>query len=193
MTSDVLTRLIDAYRRELPLYEAVLEAVRAEHEAVEAGRPLGEIIPTLERKRDLLRRIDAIERDVAPERAAWNAGRRPNDAARTADLARLVDRVRDTVRRILEFEARNESAYLRQAGVEGGPGAGVGGGAGADVEERAGRREPVAPPDQRTPHGAPGPRAASGERAPAASPADAVAATVAARAYAAGANAEAGA
>ncbi len=121
MTADTLTRLIDAYRRELPLYEQVLELVRTEHDAIERGRPLGEIIPTLRTKRDLLRRIDAIEREVADDRSRWNAGRRPVDAERTAELARLVDRVRDTVRRILEFEARNESAWLHQGGVEPAP------------------------------------------------------------------------
>lgn len=115
MTPRLVEHLTRTYQRELALYNDVLELVEAEYDSLVRGCPLAEIIPSFERKRDLLRKIEEIDRAIACEKSALESDRRAVPSVETVELARAIDAVRGIVRRIIQLESRNEHELVRQA------------------------------------------------------------------------------
>lgn|GEM_PF-6125173 len=115
MTPRLVEHLTRTYQRELALYSEVLDLVESEYDALVRGRPLADIIPSFERKRDLLQRIERLDRAVAHEKSDLERGRRAVPSIETVDLARTIESVRCIVGKIIDLESRNESELIRQA------------------------------------------------------------------------------
>lgn len=118
MTPRLVERLTKTYQKELVLYREVLGLVESEYQALLCGSPLGEIIPSFERKRDLLRRVEELDRAIAAEKEVLERDRRAVPSVETLELARAIESVRGIVKRIIDLEQRNEDELVRQSAEE---------------------------------------------------------------------------
>jgi hypothetical protein len=117
----IADRLLDAYRRELELYEEILALSRLGLSRARAGRPLPEGHETSVRKRKLLRRLEDLEGSVAPEKKIWRE--RPTEGPRARELSALLDRLTELLREILHTEREMDRWTTEAAGLTGEDGA----------------------------------------------------------------------
>lgn len=110
--TNFVDKLAVVCREQLKLYNRVLELAEEERGALLRCRPLGEIIPSLEEKRSLLRTIETMGTAVAGEKTHYERNKHMLDAGLTGELNETIRTIKQTINRIMEIERLNEQTIL---------------------------------------------------------------------------------
>jgi flagellar biosynthesis/type III secretory pathway chaperone len=106
-------RLLDGLRRQRETYREMAAAAADQQRALEASDMDG-LLAVVERKRALLGRIDAVERDVAPLRGRWEQLRPSTPPALAKEIEDTVVSVRDVLQALVKQEDEGRAALERQ-------------------------------------------------------------------------------
>ena len=112
---DVIARLVLAYRRELELYDEVLDLAHEGVAAVRDARPLRELQAINTRKQARLAEIDAVERAVAADKHTWRTTPRTN--LQSPELQMLLERLTDRIEQILRAERETDRWIVQGAAL----------------------------------------------------------------------------
>ncbi len=112
--NEIAHRLALAYRRQLELYDEVLELARDGVRRVREGRPLHELHAINETKARRLAEIEAVDRAVRLDKETWLRTGRPRGGT---DLDRLLGKLTERIEDILYFERETDRALIEASGV----------------------------------------------------------------------------
>ena len=108
----MVKKLTSVYHEQLALYQKILSLVEQEHNALARCEPLGCIIDSFRMKRDLLNRIETMDRSIAGEKSEYLKYRTSFDPSETSRLNDMLKNIKRMIRQILELEERNERTVL---------------------------------------------------------------------------------
>jgi len=120
MKAAVVAELEAGYRRELVLYNTLLEICRAEAAAPPASSRSAEAIATLRRKAAILSEVGEIEAALSPRKDVWERNR-GRASGSMGELNALLDRIARVLEEILRLEddARRKFAIAEGLGLLG--------------------------------------------------------------------------
>lgn len=111
--SGTVGRLIEAYGRELELYDQVLVLAREAMEVVRDGRPLRELHAVNQKKKERLDEVASIETEISRDKETWRRGVRLDEP--NAQLDELLAELSRRIEQILRVEEETDSWILRAA------------------------------------------------------------------------------
>ena len=108
----MVKKLTSVYHEQLALYQKVLGLVENERHALARCEPLAGIIDSFREKRDLLSRIELMDRSITGEKEEYLKYRAAFDPDETSRLNDVVKSIKNMIRQIMELEERNEQTIL---------------------------------------------------------------------------------
>lgn len=110
--STFVAKLAAIYREELALYNEVLGLVRGERDALVKGRPLGEVIDSFEKKRQILRAVESMEQTISAEKGQYKRSKSLIDPGVTHELNETIKAIKLVIQEIMKLEDENERTIL---------------------------------------------------------------------------------
>ncbi len=109
--SGTVCRLIEAYRRELDLYDQVLALAKEAMDVVRDGRSLADLHAVNQKKKERLDEVAGIEVEIARDKETWRRGVRLDEP--NAQLDALLAELSRRIEQILRVEEETDSWILR--------------------------------------------------------------------------------
>jgi flagellar biosynthesis/type III secretory pathway chaperone len=110
--SSFLRKLFEVHQRELDAYREVLRVSVEEKEALRQNHPLSDIIKYLEKKRELIRMIEAFDHSIAREKAEFKRRKPTLSLIETRELHEIMERIKEVIESIMSVERENEQIIL---------------------------------------------------------------------------------
>ncbi len=105
-------KLASVYREQLFLYKQIYSLVQTERRALLQSRPLGEIIESLQSKRDVLHAIEKMDILIDSEKSCYQRNKLLLDAGETNELNNTIKEIKNVIQQIMEIERSNEETIV---------------------------------------------------------------------------------
>ena len=93
-------------RAELEYYESILQLSREQGAAIDSG-DTNRLLNLLEQKKDLIEKINAVEKDIVAFKQQWETDRETCDEQERSRIEQLFSGIRNVLSQIIEYEDKS--------------------------------------------------------------------------------------